>query len=105
MAWTGLGCLRDRAGLTCRLGRARSTVRDVVMDTDAYGQLCQFLPRTLSPIFGLGADALYKTVDALHETAAALRTTASTMSATDIASSRRITKTGEGTGPALELLL
>ncbi|GAA2605552.1 hypothetical protein [Paractinoplanes durhamensis] len=80
---------------------ARSAVHDVVMDTGAYGQLCQFLPGILSPIFGLGADALYKTVDVLHETAANLRTTAADMSGADTASSRRVTEAG----PALELPL
>jgi hypothetical protein len=82
---------------------ARSAVHEVTMDNEAYGQLCQFLPGILSPVFGMGADALYKAVDVLHETAASLRTTASSMSATDVASGERITKAGGG--PAIELPL
>jgi hypothetical protein len=84
---------------------ARSAVHDVTMDTGAYGQLCQFLPGILSPVFDLGLDALYKTVDVLSETAASLRTTAAEMSETDAASGRRISKAGDGNGPALELPL
>lgn len=85
---------------------ARSAVRDVTMDTGAYGQLCQFLPGILSPVFGIGVDALHSAVDVLHETAANLRTTAASMSATDEAGARRITKAGGGHGgPAMELPL
>ena len=84
---------------------ARSAVHDVTMDSGAYGQLCQFLPSILSPVFGLGVDALYQAVDVLHETAANLRDTAATMSATDAASGERITRVGDGAGPALKLPL
>ncbi len=72
---------------------ARSAVHEVTMDTGAYGQLCQFLPTILSPVFNSGVDTLYGTVDALHETAAKLRTTAASTHGTDVASSDRITKT------------
>ena len=84
---------------------ARGAVHEVAMDTGAYGQLCQFLPGILSPVFGLGLDALHKTVDVLNETAANLRTTAADMSATDTASSQRITRAGDGIHPAIELPL
>jgi hypothetical protein len=69
---------------------ARSAVRDVTMDHDAYGMLCQFVPGVLSPVFEAGVDALHGSVDALHETAARLRSTAASMTATDEASGRRI---------------
>jgi hypothetical protein len=69
---------------------ARSAVRDVVMDGGAYGELCQFLPAVLSPLFDTGADALSTAVDVLHETAIALRTTAASMSATDQAGATRL---------------
>jgi hypothetical protein len=81
---------------------ARSAVHDVSMDTGAYGILCQFLPGILSPVFGLGLDALNSSVDALHETAAELRTTVASMSGTDEAGAGRITKAGP---PAIELPL
>jgi hypothetical protein len=86
---------------------ARSAVRDVTMDAGAYGQLCQFLPGMLSPVFGIGVDALHSAVDVLHETAASLRTTAASMSAADTAGARRIRRAGDGDGgsPALELPL
>jgi len=84
---------------------ARSAVHEVTMDVEAYGQLCQFLPGILSPVFGLGVDALNGTIDALQETAAKLRTTASTTQATDVASGDRVTRAGRGDGPAIKLPL
>jgi hypothetical protein len=74
---------------------ARSAVHDVTMDSAAYGQLCQFLPGILSPVFGAGADALLASVDALRETASALRATVSDMSGTDAGSAQRITSSIE----------
>jgi hypothetical protein len=74
---------------------ARAAVHDVTMDNGAYGMLCQFLPGVLSPVFGLGVDALAGSVDALQETAARLRGTAAAMLGTDEASSRRITGASE----------
>jgi hypothetical protein len=76
---------------------ARSAVRDVTMDSGAYGILCQFLPGILTPVFERGADALYSSVDALHETAASLRRTATGMFGTDEASGNHITKAGHPT--------
>ncbi len=85
---------------------ARSAVRDVTMDTRAYGQLCQFLPGILSPVFGLGLDALHSAIDVLHETAANLRTTAADVSAADTAASQRILRSATTpTSPAIELPL
>jgi len=84
---------------------ARSAVHDISMDTGAYGQLCQFLPAILSPIFGMGAEALYTTVDSLHETAANLRGTVTSMVGTDVAGGNRIAKAGSGNRPTLELPL
>ncbi|WP_169734206.1 type VII secretion target [Hamadaea tsunoensis] len=63
---------------------ARSAVHEVSMDTQAYGQLCQFLPAILSPVFGLAVDALHESVGSLQETATKLRTAASTTQSTDV---------------------
>jgi hypothetical protein len=81
---------------------ARAAVHEVTMDTSAYGELCQFLPAILSPVFGLGADALHSSVGALHETATKLRTTAEATHGTDVASGDRVAKAGR---PAIELPL
>lgn len=35
-----------------QMRQARSAAREVSMDSQAYGQLCQFLPALLSPLFG-----------------------------------------------------
>ncbi|NMO50151.1 hypothetical protein HH310_02960 [Actinoplanes sp. TBRC 11911] len=87
------------------MGLARSAVHEVTMDRGACGQLCQFLPAILSPVFDLGLDALYSSVDVLSETAANLRTTAESMSATDAASGQRITRAGDSGREAMELPL
>jgi hypothetical protein len=84
---------------------ARSAVQEVTMDVDAYGQLCQFLPGILSPVFGMGVDALNSTIDALQETATKLRTTAATTQGTDVASGERVARAGNSTGPAIQLPL
>lgn len=90
--------------VTDAMRTARSAVHEVTMDTEAYGQLCQFLPAILSPVFGMGVDALNGTIDALQETATKLRTTATTTRATDVAGGERVTRAGSG-GPAIKLPL
>ena len=62
---------------------ARSAVHEVTMDTQAYGQLCQFLPAILSPVFGMALDALHGSISALEETADKLRAAASSTASTD----------------------
>lgn len=62
---------------------ARSAVHEVTMDTQAYGQLCQFLPALLSPVFGLALDALHESIGSLQDTADKLRTAASNTETTD----------------------
>jgi hypothetical protein len=77
------------------VGLARSAVHEVTMDTQAYGQLCQFLPAILSPVFGLAVDALVGTVDSLQETASKLRTAATNTRNTDANSGQRIHAAGD----------
>lgn len=84
------------------MATARSAVREVTMDTQAYGQLCQFLPALLSPLFMDAAEALGDAVEALSESALKLRATASSMDATDTGSAARLNTAG---GPGLELPL
>lgn len=62
---------------------ARSAVHEVSMDTQAYGQLCQFLPALLSPVFGMALDALHESIGALQDTADKLRIAASNTAGTD----------------------
>jgi hypothetical protein len=85
-----------------QMGQARSAVREVIMDGRAYGQLCQFLPGLLSPIFDSAADVMTDAVDSLSETALKLRSTSSAMEATDAGSARRISNAA-GAGPVLPL--
>lgn len=73
---------------------ARSAVREVTMDTQAYGQLCQFLPALLTPIFELAVGAVAESVDALRETSEKLRTAANSSEATDTGSERTILTAG-----------
>jgi hypothetical protein len=74
---------------------ARSAAHEVAMDTQAYGQLCQFLPGILSPIFGLATGALNDADDALRETAAKLRSTVGEVTATDNAAGQHIRTSGQ----------
>ncbi|MEV6596383.1 type VII secretion target [Actinoplanes sp. NPDC051346] len=76
------------------MGTARSAVHEVTMDSQAYGQLCQFLPTLLTPIFDLGADALSGSVEALRETAANLRGAAADARNTDVRNARTIDAAG-----------
>lgn len=80
---------------------ARSAVREVGMDRQAYGEICQFLPGLLEPLFGDAVDVLNGAVDALSETALKLRATAATIEATDVDSAGRLTEAGRGSEPLL----
>jgi len=73
---------------------ARGAVHEITMDTQAYGQLCQFLPAILSPIFSLATAALKDSEDSLRETADKLRSTAGETTATDESAGRRIRASG-----------
>jgi hypothetical protein len=81
-------------GASEELALARSAAGEVVMDSQAYGQLCQFLPTLLSPLFGAATGVMNDAVEALGETALKLRTTASAMTATDTASADRLNTAG-----------
>ncbi|BCJ56131.1 hypothetical protein Asp14428_76060 [Actinoplanes sp. NBRC 14428] len=70
--------------------RARSAVREVTMDAGAYGQLCQFLPAMLSPVFEMAVDLLDEATDALQQTAADLHTTATEAEVTDLSGAQRV---------------
>ncbi|WP_305783019.1 type VII secretion target [Symbioplanes lichenis] len=63
--------------------QARSAVRAVTMDSQAYGQLCQFLPALLGPLFSVAAGSLHDTEDALRETSLKLRAIARETASTD----------------------
>ncbi|BCJ53477.1 hypothetical protein Asp14428_49520 [Actinoplanes sp. NBRC 14428] len=81
------GAVSEASG---RLAQARSAIGEVTMDSQAYGQLCQFLPGLLSPVFDDAFEVISEAVEALDETAAKLRTTASAMEMTDAGSARRL---------------
>ncbi|MEU8819811.1 type VII secretion target [Actinoplanes sp. NPDC048796] len=89
-------------GIADSVRTARSAVHEVSMDTQAYGQLCQFLPGLLSPIFSLAVDALGDADGALRETAENLRAVAAGFAATDDSAARAIQAAA---GPLLELPL
>jgi uncharacterized protein YukE len=69
---------------------ARSAVREVTMERQAYGQLCQFLPAMLSPVFERAVDALVESVDALRETASDLRSAAALIDDADARGAQRV---------------
>ncbi|WP_436528890.1 hypothetical protein [Actinoplanes sp. HUAS TT8] len=79
---------------------ARTAVREVTMDTQAYGQLCQFLPGLLSPIFALAAGALTETGESLRETAFNLRAAVAGVTDIDTTAADGIRHAGlPGNGP------
>ena len=90
------------SGASDQMTQARSAVREVTMDGQAYGQLCQFLPALLNPLFDSAIEVMNEAVDALGETAQKLRATATAMEATDAGSARRLDNAG---GPGLALPL
>ena len=83
-----------------QMTRARSAVGEVTMDGRAYGQLCQFLPGLLSPLFASAVEVMNGAVDALGETALKLHATATAMQAADVGSARRLDDAA-GPGPVL----
>ncbi|WIM97875.1 hypothetical protein ACTOB_001431 [Actinoplanes oblitus] len=78
--------------------QARTAVAAIAMDTQAYGQLCQFLPGLLSPIFALAASTLAETGESLRETAHHLRTAITTITSTDTSAADSIRETGQPAG-------
>jgi hypothetical protein len=82
--------------------QARSAVREVTMDNQAYGQLCQFVPALLNPLFGSAAEVLNGAVEALGETVLKLRSTATGMHATDAGTAGQAENAA---GPGIELPL
>lgn len=68
------------------------------MDGQAYGQLCQFLPSLLSPIFALAASALAETGESLRETAHKLRTAVTDITDTDASAADGIRHTVRSDG-------
>ena len=70
--------------------RARSAAGEVAMGSQAYGQLCQFLPALLSPLFGSATEVMSDAVDALGETSLKLQATATQMNAADAGSAQRL---------------
>lgn len=85
-----------------RMTQARTAVHEVTMDSQAYGQLCQFLPGLLSPIFDSAIEVMNDAVDALDETASKLTATATAMAAADADSAGRLDDVA-GPGFALPL--
>jgi hypothetical protein len=72
------------------MARARAAAGEVAMDGQAYGQLCQFLPTMLSPLFDTAVEVMNDAADALGETGLRLRATASAMAAADAGSAQRL---------------
>lgn len=90
------------SGLSGEVAQARGAVGQVAMDGQAYGQLCQFLPALLSPLFGSATEVMNDAVEALGETSLKLRTTASAMTTTDAGSAGNLKAAG---APTIDLPL
>ncbi len=89
-------------GIADSVLQARAAVTEVTMGTEAYGQLCQFLPTLLNPVFSQAVTALNDATDALRETADNLRAAAAEVTATDARAGEDVTAAG---APRLDLPL
>jgi hypothetical protein len=89
-------------GIADSMMQARAAVNEVTMGAEAYGQLCQFLPVLLNPLFSQAVSALNDASDALRETADNLRGAAASVTATDMSTAGNVTAVGK---PLLELPL
>jgi Excreted virulence factor EspC, type VII ESX diderm len=81
---------------SARMAQARSAVHEVTMDSEAYGQLCRFLPALLSPLLADAVEVMNGAVEALGETALKLRSTATALQAADTSGARRVDAAGTG---------
>jgi hypothetical protein len=90
------------SGASEQMTQARSAVRELTMDRQAYGRLCQFLPGLLSPLFGSAVEVMDDAAEALNETALKLHATVTDMHAADVDSARGLDNAG---GPDLVLPL
>ncbi|KUL28789.1 hypothetical protein ADL15_31105 [Actinoplanes awajinensis subsp. mycoplanecinus] len=81
-----------------QMTQARSAVHEIVMDDQAYGEICRFLPGLLSPLFAGAVEVVNGAVDALAETALMLRATADTIEVTDVDSAQQLTESDHGPG-------
>ena len=89
-------------GIADSVLQARAAVNTVVMDAEAYGQLCQFLPGLLNPLFNQAIGAMTEATDALRETADNLRAAVASVTETDATANERVTAAG---APLLDLPL
>lgn len=85
---------------SAEMTQARAAAGEVTMGSQAYGQLCQFLPAMLSPVFAGATEVLNEAADALTESALNLRRTASDMTATDAGNAQNL---NAAAGPPLPL--
>lgn len=63
--------------------QARAAIDQVTIGSQAYGQLCHFLPAALSVVFDSAVVALNGSAEALHETALNLKSAVSEFESTD----------------------
>ena len=89
-------------GIADSVGLARAAVTEVTMSSEAYGQLCQFLPGLLSPLFDQAVSAMNDATDSLRGTADHLRAAAASAATTDATAGERVATAG---APLLELPL
>ena len=82
--------------LSAVMDTARQAASAVTMDSQAYGQLCQFLPGILNGVFDLAVDAMRDSAEVLRHTATTLNTGATVTSDTSVASARLLRAAGGG---------
>ena len=75
------------------LARIADAGRAVQTDTEAYGQLCQFVPVLLNGLQQAMVDGMNTAAASAHQTAASLRSVAAAYDSADAATADRLRKT------------
>jgi hypothetical protein len=81
-------------GIADSVLQARAAVTEVTMSSEAYGQLCQFLPGLLSPLFDQAVRAMNDATDSLRGTADNLRAAAASTATSDGRAGERVSGAG-----------
>ena len=81
-------------GISAELMAGHDAANQTYVDTGAFGQLCQFLPRLFDPVLNSAATALAVAATALTESAAKLRRAADSSETTDAVNATTITRIG-----------
>jgi len=88
---------RSVDGVAADLKTAHSAANQVYLDNEAFGLLCQFLPRLFDPVLRAAAEAIADASTALTESGGKLRSVADRSQTTDEHNASTVTASGSRT--------